>query len=591
MSNLEKHGQWLPHHPDKASLVRSEEAWCYICAAVREKLQRVQGSSDQYNRWMTIYRPYRYLKQEDVEEGAQHEGLLPRMAMSIAFDIADAKKDVRLNRTLADYPPIRNRNTGTEATLSLCRRWIKDCDRTHELCKFNRQGRKFPQRILEINHFDDSWCLRLPAAGTVDLQSNYMTVSHCWGKITPLKLVEHLFSELQQWQPFSRLPKSFQDAVLVTKFLGIKYLWIDALCIIQDSEEDWANQSARMSGVYTGSFCNISIAGASDSDGGCFNDRSISALRFPRVHLQGSEQEMPDVLIFNEDKMIAGVEDQPVNKRAWVVQERLLAPRKIHFGSSEVFWECQELMASESFPKEVPRDLYRQSNFNTTPNNMEDNRITDDTFELWMRIRAQYSSCNLTFAKDKLVAISGVIDLLQQLTGHSFIAGLWSSIIPYQLCWTASGVNRSPYDSYIAPSWSWASISGKIAWQEASILDYHTLIEVVEIQVEPAISTKPNGVLKGGFLTLEGGLLPISGLDDSGKPCVHMFDQPLSEFEIIWDDAEPQSYDEGSLYLLPITVSSNMSGFEGLLIRHIKGNRNSRNVFIRIGTFNNISVE
>lgn len=157
--------------------------------------------------------------------------------------------------------------------------------------------------------------------------------------------------------PIEQLSKVIQDAIVLTRRIGIEYIWIDSLCIVQDSSEDWTRESEMIGDVYKHSWVNISATGFENDSAGLFTRRSPSLLLPVKINLniQDSSRREPCVVSKDryyclEDFWDVGVTTAPLIPRAWVFQERLLAPRVLHVGESQMLWECRELEASEMFP-------------------------------------------------------------------------------------------------------------------------------------------------------------------------------------------------------------------------------------------------
>ena len=150
--------------------------------------------------------------------------------------------------------------------------------------------------------------------------------------------------------PVSGLPPTFQHAVFITKMLGVHYLWIDSLCIIQDSKEDWLQESVKMWAIYGNAFCNIAATSSSDSYGGLFHDRNgLSALPC-KIQATWHILRQGHYYCVDEETLEREVDEAPLNARGWVLQEQALSPRILHFGAREQYWECRELTAPETFP-------------------------------------------------------------------------------------------------------------------------------------------------------------------------------------------------------------------------------------------------
>lgn len=193
---------------------------------------------------------------------------------------------------------------------------------------------------------------------TVDTpREPYATLSHCWSSHPPFKLLKDNLLELTKEIFLAALPRVFQDALEATRRLGLRYIWIDSICIIQDSEEDWRRESANMNAVYTNSYCNIAAADAKEETRGCFFDRDPSAVRPLRLHVDWEQLSGNYYAASNTQRFPKTVTLAPLYKRAWVYQERMLSPRIIHCCSNQLYWECHELRASESFPLGLPHAL------------------------------------------------------------------------------------------------------------------------------------------------------------------------------------------------------------------------------------------
>lgn len=203
--------------------------------------------------------------------------------------------------------------------------WAQECE-SHLSCAKAAQV-PLPKRIIEIPADPTQLCI---LRTNHNIQDHYVILSHCWGKSgIPSKLEKSLISTYERDIPVGELPKSFQDAVKITRWLGFRYLWIDALCIIQDSPKDWAEEAPKMSSYYGLSTLMIAAATPEDSSKGILGDRHISYS--PAIGLQGK------YCISSEKRdNIENMSSSVLATRGWAAQERILAPRIVHYTAQQL---------------------------------------------------------------------------------------------------------------------------------------------------------------------------------------------------------------------------------------------------------------
>ncbi|KAG9229079.1 heterokaryon incompatibility protein-domain-containing protein [Amylocarpus encephaloides] len=277
------------------------------------------------------------------------------------------------------------------------------------------------------------------------------------------------------------LPKTFRHAVQISRRLGFRYLWIDALCILQDSIEDWRNEASKMGSVYEYSTCTIAAVWGRNSHSGCFNDRQPLKQYPCCVQLDSTGplylHDLDYVKDIHSENNVEGLgfsrryeSIPPLHTRAWVVQERFLAPRTIFFGSNVISWECREGTANELRPKiereeHNPKECYQYFTNPLTPLQDEENRVA--FYRNWNVFLWLYTAGRLTKEQDRLVALAGVVSQVEKHTGLTNIFGLWKELLPMELLWGRDlgpdGTLRIPPPKKTrAPSWSWASQDGPV---------------------------------------------------------------------------------------------------------------------------------
>ncbi|TVY81122.1 hypothetical protein LSUE1_G005745 [Lachnellula suecica] len=463
-------------------------------------------------------------------------------------------------------------NTGSHESLGLAKGWLQNCLTSHVQCKNSSVSTpwKLPSRILDVRGPGQPHKVSLHISNRHPLTENipYATLSHCWGTIPIIKLLKSNLEELAEAIDLTTLPKTFLEAIEVTQTLGIRYLWIDSLCIIQDSAEDWKAESALMGDIYQHGMINIAAAVGPNAKAGCFADRDLSLIQ-PRIviDVQGSAHVIEHPKIW--DYSVSG---NRLNSRAWVFQERMLSPRTIHFTARQLFWECHETEACERFPDGFPIQMSRRKYFHFDKNvpsirtkpgyktlfskDVVNNPVA--TMNPWSQMIKTYSSCQLTYNSDKLVAISGMANKMQSVTDNSYVAGLWRESLPFDLLWwvtpESSSISVRPPE-YIAPTWSWASVTGSCDCEPSTIdgerQGEDIKIEILEARLEMENQSEPKGHLSGGYLKVRCCMKRCYFVDeDYSQGSNYKARDNLPAGVIIFDEASVAK--TGELYFMPV---------------------------------------
>lgn len=381
-------------------------------------------------------------------------------------------------------------STEPDATIELARRWLNGCLDNHTACNSERKSKvwpvRLPKRLLDVGLLSTGATTpHIVDAQHLEPTTPYMTLSHSWGDANFLKLESTNIAELMSEVPIQALSQTHQDALSITRRLGYRYLWIDLLCIVQDSTEDWRAEAAKMASVYGNSTCNIAAKGA-NSHAGCFVQRNPLGHR--PCQLIRTEDDDPTQGVYAHPSPTANYQsfnhynyanNSPLLERAWVQQERLLPPRILYFGGPEIHWECCSLQASETWPFGPPSDEHGfdevvslEAAFETELRPFTE-WSNDDyytfIFKLWRNgIVREYTAAKLSFERDRLAALAGIASVIQTRTDLSFVAGLWKELLPLELLWHRDSPlmtredQRNNGDGWEAPTWSWASLIGKV---------------------------------------------------------------------------------------------------------------------------------
>jgi hypothetical protein len=352
--------------------------------------------------------------------------------------------------------------------------WLRECLQNHTSChSSNLQAR--PRRLLKIE--PDK--VYLVETSTLPCMPQYVSLSHSWGRAPTFEVLtsENLHSMVVE-VPRDKLAASFRDAVTVCRLLKIEYLWIDSLCIIQKGDgsiEDWGYHVTAMGGIYAGAVVNICADRAASSRDGFLQPRE--ALRYPAtVIIPGASNEAFQLV--DLEAATLDITTSRTSRRAWILQERLLSPRVLHFTATELYWECSEQrLACESLPNGIP-EANLQFRQGLAPFNLGDSFLPPSRDNLqgrrktvlsgWYRTLDDYASRNISFPdKDKFAALAGVAQEFQRMLEDRYVAGMFVSDLPLALLWKLPESSRpqTPSDlehQYRAPSWSWASIDGRV---------------------------------------------------------------------------------------------------------------------------------
>lgn len=265
--------------------------------------------------------------------------------------------------------------------------------------------------------------------------------------------------------------------------LGITYIWVDSLCIIQDDDQDKERDISRMHEIYSQAFCTVVSDASNSAEVGCFKDRDPACVATFSVPLPTSKDgapvhrlrrlETPGDRLDNAHSVTAD--------RAWCYQERLLSSRLLRYGEMQVHWECRHCNASEAQPA-GRRDRLEGSLIHSPMARLLDalpklkkgcQQQHDLANQFWQDVVGDYSSCKMTHDSDKLLALSAMASFYRESIGHDrYLWGIWERTFPSGLLWKvfpkfeksdadlATRFRRLP--DHVAPSWSWASMGAKV---------------------------------------------------------------------------------------------------------------------------------
>ncbi|KAF5641455.1 het-domain protein [Fusarium tjaetaba] len=360
------------------------------------------------------------------------------------------KTDPNIDSNLTSLPISCSRPLDTEygeRHFDLVRSWLKICRNNHKSCKIDAteladdsHATILPTRLIDLEHMPDRVVALVNTKGR---KGKFCALSYCWGKSQHKTTTKKTITQHENGIDIEDLPQVFKDAFRTTLEIGLRYIWIDSLCIIQDDEEDWRAEAARMSQVYYNADLVIAAAGALDPTEGCFLNRRTPSRPALQIITTTNPERTAHVWV---QEHIQGIlpSDGPLQTRGWTLQETLLARRSLHFMPDGMHWQCRELNTSERFFGEsVVLDRH------------------------WLPILENFSERELSKKEDRLFAIQGMANVIKQEipTSGDYCNGIFSSNIPEQILWSVKRYlgKGGPWDG--APTWSWAHISGgKAFW-------------------------------------------------------------------------------------------------------------------------------
>ncbi|KAI1413399.1 HET-domain-containing protein [Hypoxylon sp. FL1857] len=353
--------------------------------------------------------------------------------------------------------------TSSEDTLSRAQGWIDECKSNHPACQ-NASGSSpyMPKRVLNLSN--NRVVLQIDVK-----PSPYACLSHCWGPShSPIKTLLSTITDFQSEIPWKQLSKTFQDAVDICRRLRVDYLWIDSLCIIQDSAEDWNEESVKMADIYENAFFTIAATKSKDGSGGCYSDRDPGYFNSSAV-VEGSIYIRRQIPSFPERGFHSA--RWPLLARGWVFQEMSLSKRVLHFGHQEVIWQCRSCRKSESGNNDLDPGPITEGDLTRGHSQAENKESSEPLWDgSWYDIVNEYSGLALSFEKDKLPALAAISQRTAQKRSADdrFLAGLWQKTLLLDLLWeTYQRGSNGPVEKPTkcsAPSWSWASVKSHVKW-------------------------------------------------------------------------------------------------------------------------------
>ncbi|KAF4455371.1 chromosome transmission fidelity [Fusarium albosuccineum] len=371
-----------------------------------------------------------------------------------------------------------------------------------------------PKRVLDLGGSNPSI---ITLKETCDGErGRYICLSYCWGPKPFIKTTAENLEKHKERISICDLPKTFKDAIEITRSLEVKYLWIDALCIIQQTESDkaqgdganadWNQEFSKMAEIYHNSYLTVASVWANSVEDGCF-----SAPEHGKI--AGGSMRMYQMKHFpTRASTVFALADFPLLTRGWTYQERMLAPRVLYFVRQEILWECLDGRTCQCGQVTYrPHEADKSELHDQLVKTEFDPALQSDlkpTPRIWRYMVVQYSHLRLTYPSDRLPAFSGLAEGIRRTTRQHYLAGLWRDTLLPDLCWVRRS-NEDQAGQWRAPSWSWASVNGSIEYEKELYArqlqpeSFKSHVEVLEAECSPK-GDSLTGEITGGFIRLKG---------------------------------------------------------------------------------------
>ncbi|OCL10071.1 HET-domain-containing protein, partial [Glonium stellatum] len=494
------------HHETLDDLKHAALGNCQICTVlydrvkfldIAHKLQSLsfEYSFDAYHDGSFEMSPFRILRLSSSDAGPLIKCEFCLIPLNGSGDRKTAKADLMQSSGLGGQQSGLGNNVpgnlGDPVLMDLASKWLRTCLREHRKCAAAQDPLWYPKRLLDLSATKS----RLILTAEEKLEGGYATLSHCWGKDPSFHvLTADNVLQMQVEIHSVVLPATFRDAITVCRRLNIRYLWIDSLCILQrgtGSVEDWQEHAIAMRKVYANGLLNISADCATCADEGFFRDRNPYLIR---------------------------PAESPIAKRGWVLQERLLSPRVLHFTSRQLLWECSSLVfASEAFPTGLPGRQV-QSTENLAPFKIDD--ASQGFSNSWYRLLRDYTARQLSKPfQDKFIALAGIVERINEIRKDEYVAGFFRTDLPYALLWANAqplsdcALRSNSTQGYRAPTWSWASTDTPVTFDMVETLrkfDHTLYATIIDTSVSLINKTNKAGQISDAKLVLQASVVSIA---------------------------------------------------------------------------------
>ena len=373
-----------------------------------------------------------------------------------------------------------------------------------------------PLRLIDTQVSTDDYMRIRETSG---LSMRYIALSYCWGRKSFLTTRRDNVEQHMQQIQLSNLPRTIQDAIICTRRLGLRYIWVDSLCIVQDDEIEKGREISHMKDIYRGAYLTLSASSSTSCHDGFLHIRRSFEKGFEFntdiSNTRGGHFTLIEVQQQPHPRMMLCPGAEPVSYRAWTTQESLLSNRLLIYGRLQLFWLCRQRfipnggnMTWQEFANHAAwLDLNEKDESDPDLGRQSHSGLDFDRYHSeWTSLVSVYSGRSLSLQEDKLAAISAIASVFQDKMQVEYICGLWKKSLLYDLTWAPAKhwIERplTP-ETYVGPTWSWISYPELVQYTgryEAQ----KEVARVISVSVTPRHSFAPLSQVVDATIVLEG---------------------------------------------------------------------------------------
>ena len=409
------------------------------------------------------------------------------------------------------------------------------------------------------------------------------------GRSTASSVNENCLGKWKTEIPWESLPKTLQDAIIITRRLDLRYLWVDCLCIVQDDPEDVEKELSCMAEIYKYAYVTLSASSAKESREGFLHRRAgyFGNVAPFRLRCRWSDGTVGSFTVCEE---LIHRQTDPIDHRAWTLQERILSPRVLDYTCDQLLWKCRSRFFSDGGWPGSAQYFKDRDEDDTRAYPALLGAYHPTLFQNWNTLVMDYTRRQLTFPNDKLVAISAIAEEFASLCNSKYLAGLWRKSFSEGLGWHVARAPIRRPSEYRAPSWSWASVNSQVEYTRSTHPgEVISKIELLEFDISYISAGLPFGRISSASLTVKGPVKQAtwyhrrSGLRFMGSSTLLLPDQVWTyrdAFQEGWGEEDDSTESVWCLNTIEEELDTYTGHVEGLILVS-----NDEGHFKRVGHF------